>query len=1381
MSLLKRKSIARIGLRTSIEKLADSTKVLLHDYNDSLRDELLANSEYIEEQLRELKSLDVELLAFIDEDDIEKDVVESADFAAKHRVLLAKIKSKTAVTPIIHQTPTVPNQAPKNNFVKLPFLHVQKFGGDPTEWSSFWDVFASAIDKNDELEPVQKFNYLRSYLYGDAARAIDGFKPTNETYFEAVRLLHERFGDKQVIISGHMNKFKELKEVKSMANVKELRNLYDKVESNVRSLESVGISMDTYGTFITPEILKLLPQELRIVVTRKLPGTWDLGLLLQVLKEELNVREKCMFAFAATPTEKKEEVCTPSFQPSRAQRNLATASALYAGARRNERNQSLEKSSTVACYFCNKEHLSRNCNVVTDHRARRDILRQLGRCFVCMRTGHRARDCRSQFGCYNCKGSHHSAICNAYKAHAESPKPTVSNTEEPKAQTTTNIHISSKTSVLLQTARAEISSPDNDAEKAVVRIVFDSGSQKSYVTQKLKNELNLKVVGRERLLIKAFGDERPRMRDCDIVQIAVKTLDGILVYISAYVVPTICSPISNQILALAVDKYPHLRGLQLADFQAGDELSIEKPSEILIGNDMFWLLVEDEIIRGNEANGPVAMKSKLGYIVSGPVDVVSENGTFLSQVMRVETSCVEEREADPLIHEIKKFWEVESERGKFLNETPSIEDQFEADIAFVDGKYQCKMPFKEEHPLLPDNYTVAKSRLNSLLCRLKANPKVAKEYDNVIKDQLEKGIVEKVDLNEPTEVGKVSYLPHKMVIREDKDTTKLRVVFDASAKKDGPSLNECLNAGPALLPMLVDILMRFRLNKVVLLGDIEKAFLNVSIDPSQRNYLRFLWVENIESDEPEIVALRFTSAVFGVICSPYLLNATIRHHLELYQETDPDFVENVRSSLYCDDYVSSFENETEAFEQYEKLKHCFSDAGFNMRKWKSNSKSLIDKIEVNENENVSKENETKTEVSSKCENEADSPKPEKVLGISWNREADKLIFEFEKILENVDEENVTKRTILSTVAKFFDPLGVIAPVILPLKVLFQNVCKEKCDWDTPMNDEIKETFLKIISDLRKTGNIEFERAYLDQEISAESIESIALHGFCDASTIGYGACVYIVYKLKDGRNISSLVAAKTRVAPLEGQTIPRMELLAALLLAKLMNNVRETLKGSVTITETFCWSDSQIVLFWLANTNKTLKTFVQNRVIEIRKLAPPEIWKYCPTKENPADVASRGGTALSIRDSKKWWKGPDFLCYDPENWPNHPNFDNFAENIERVETKPVEPDSVFTAKISVEKEIEVMPALIDISKYSDISKLLRIVAYVKRFVDNLKAKIADKDPFRGDLNTEEIANARNYLIKSEQSCLRDAKYFAELQHNLRLFEDENGLFVKGTL
>ena len=608
------------------------------------------------------------------------------------------------------------------------------------------------------------------------------------------------------------------------------------------------------------------------------------------------------------------------------------------------------------------------------------------------------RDCRSQFGCHSCKGKHHSAICNAYKFQSQSqarrPEPTAPIAEEPKVQTTTNMHISSKSSVLLQTARAEVSSTDVNAEKkAVIRIIFNSGSQKSYVSQKLKNELNLKIIGRERVMIKTFGDDRPKIRVCKVAQIVVKTRDGMQIYISAYVVPTVCSPISNQVLALAVDKYPHLRSLELADFEPGDELSIEKPSEILIGNDMFWLLVENKVIQGNEPNGPVAMKTKLGYVVSGPVDVVSENGSFSSHVMRVEAYSIEEREVDPLFNEVKKFWEVESEGGKLMNETPSIDEQFEADIAFVEGKYQCKMPFKDEHPLITDNYSVAKSRLNSLLYRLRTKPKIAKEYDNIINDPLKKGIVERVDLNEASEVGKVSYLPQKMVIREDKDTTKFRLVFDASAKKDGPSLNECLNACPILLPMLIDILMCFRLNRVVLLSDIESAFLNVSIDPDQRDYIRFLWVDDIESDEPEIVVFRFTKAVFGVICSLYLLNVTIRHHLDLYKETDPDFVEKVRTSLYCDDYVASFESESEAFEQYENLKNCFRDGGFNIRKWKSNCKDLISKIDENEREHFSNENKTnKVEVSETHENEAEIPKPEKVLGISWNRETDKLSF-----------------------------------------------------------------------------------------------------------------------------------------------------------------------------------------------------------------------------------------------------------------------------------------------------------------------------------------------------------------------------------------------------
>ena len=345
-------------------------------------------------------------------------------------------------------------------------------------------------------------------------------------------------------------------------------------------------------------------------------------------------------------------------------------------------------------------------------------------------------------------------------------------------------------------------------------------------------------MGKERLLIKTFGDESAQVKTCDIVQLAVKTVDGMEVDISAYVVPKICSPITKQVLKKAVSQYKHLQGLQLADYEGTGEVSNDKQVDLLIENDMYYLLVEGEIIKGEEMNGPVATKTRLGWVVSGPVKGVGNNENE-SHVFHIEAETLirDDPPVDPILKELSKFWEVESVPNR---EPSSVDKQFQSDIAFVNNSYEVKMPFKEQHPLLPDNFDVAKSRLNSLLKKLRADPKIAKEYNKFFLEQLERGIIEKVDPNERTEVRKVIYLPRKHVIREDKDTTKLKVVFDASAKRDGPSLNDCLYPGPSLLPQLVDILMRFRLKKVVLMSDIEKAFLNVSIDPEQRNFLRFL-------------------------------------------------------------------------------------------------------------------------------------------------------------------------------------------------------------------------------------------------------------------------------------------------------------------------------------------------------------------------------------------------------------------------------------------------------------------------------------------------------------------------------------------------------------
>ena len=202
------------------------------------------------------------------------------------------------------------------------------------------------------------------------------------------------------------------------------------------------------------------------------------------------------------------------------------------------------------------------------------------------------------------------------------------------------------------------------------------------------------------------------------------------------------------------------------------------------------------------------------------------------------------------------------------------------------------------------------------------------------------GIVEEVPAAEDV-IGEVHYLPHHPVIRHDKQTTKVRVVYDASSKVGShPSLNECLHTGPPMLEHIPDILIRFRINKVAITADIEKAFLMVGVGKEDRDALRFMWLKDVHSEQPEVVALRFARVVFGVTASPFLLNATILHHLSNYQERDAEFVQKLLKSLYVDDVTGGGGSDEEAHEFYVKARTRLAEGGFNLRKFMSNSKQL---------------------------------------------------------------------------------------------------------------------------------------------------------------------------------------------------------------------------------------------------------------------------------------------------------------------------------------------------------------------------------------------------------------------------------------------------------
>ena len=191
------------------------------------------------------------------------------------------------------------------------------------------------------------------------------------------------------------------------------------------------------------------------------------------------------------------------------------------------------------------------------------------------------------------------------------------------------------------------------------------------------------------------------------------------------------------------------------------------------------------------------------------------------------------------------------------------------------GEIRLTLPWKEAHAPLPTNYGMAVRRLRGLHRRLRQNPAILQEYDRTIQDQIEKGIVQRVKPHTCESGRKLHYLPHQAVVRQNKETTKVRVVYDASAQSTGPSLSDCLYAGPKFHQRILDILLRFRAHRIPLTGDVEKAFLMISVAEQDRDVLRFLWFNDATQDDPDMIELKFTRVVFGVSSSPFLLNATI--------------------------------------------------------------------------------------------------------------------------------------------------------------------------------------------------------------------------------------------------------------------------------------------------------------------------------------------------------------------------------------------------------------------------------------------------------------------------------------------------------------------------
>ncbi|XP_064474335.1 uncharacterized protein LOC135388617 [Ornithodoros turicata] len=391
----------------------------------------------------------------------------------------------------------------------------------------------------------------------------------------------------------------------------------------------------------------------------------------------------------------------------------------------------------------------------------------------------------------------------------------------------------------------------------------------------------------------------------------------------------------------------------------------------------------------------------------------------------------------------------------------------------VNNRYAVRLTWKHEVNL-EDNYYLAHKRLLHLTKRLQKDTTLLERYDKAIREYSSSGVAEKVKAGQSN--GEfVYYMPHQAAIREDRTTTKIRIVFDASsAETHGTSVNNCLDAGPNLNPDLVSVLLNFTTHKVALVADEKQAFLEILIQEEDRDALRMLWWEHIPytTENNKLETWRMTRVTFGIASSTFLLAATIKAHLQSVKDKYPDTVRMLEKSVYVDDVIIGGSSDEDARKVYLEAGEIFSTADMELRKWTSSSKDLhylhyLKELFASYFEEEGPDRQVR-----------EIGQINVVLGLNWNFEKDEIDISAENSVKDMNEDSLcTKRMVLQRVARIYDPLGMLAPVIVAAKMLLQSLWKTKISWDDHLQKDQQERWLEWCTDVEELQKITMSRCY----------------------------------------------------------------------------------------------------------------------------------------------------------------------------------------------------------------------------------------------------------------------------------------------------------------
>ena len=1149
----------------------------------------------------------------------------------------------------------------------LPQPTITKFKGDPIGYKTFVMAFDARI-RSKATNSADLLYYLNQHLEGEPADLIQGCLHMNpdEGYVEARRLLQKEYGDPFKISTAYLNKILRWAPIRFDDNqgLKRLSIFLTKCTVAMKNISYMRV-LDHAPNM--QAIVSKLPANLQakwrdhVFKKKKRESSLicfaDLAEFVEYASESANDPVFGKEALNKTkedvkPPKVKEppnQVKTPpkssGNQWKYKESSFATSSSGAIKPPFSDGAGSPSNHGNPSCLFCSHAHDLDDCELFSKKtpELKRAFLREKNMCFGCYGTNHLSRNCLNRRKCKHCGKSHPSALhIDGFQLPQKDNNSSVKQGKErPMSNACTNpqetsCHATRHAEAVLHAILPVRVRKKGSTESVITYAFYDNGSGGCFLTENLKQQIGVDGERTELQLGTMHGQSLVTttvVNDLVVTDLEDKNPIEIPRSYTRMEIPVTEQQIPTPEV---VKQWEHLRGVaeRMPEFIPNLEVGL------LIGSNCPAAMEPLEVVPSGD-KGPYAMRLRHGWTLTGPLPVkdspIPDNVTCHRITVR-EVESIKEVVSPQAIQQMFELDFNDHKYGPdeygYSQEDKKFIREVKQGIRHQDGYYVIPLPFREPQLTMPNNRDQALKRANWQRKKMLHDENYRNDYVNFVNEMIARGYARKVPEDRlEANPGKVWYIPHHGIYHPRKPH-KIRVVFDCSAKHKGTSLNDQLLQGPDLTNSLVGVLTRFRQDRVAFMADIEAMFHQVRVPDEQCDFLRFLWWPD-GNLEAAIQEYQMTVHLFGAASSPSCCNFALKQTAE---DTEPQrgslVAETIRRNFYVDDCLRSVKDEQTAIELIQGLHQACTHGGFNLTKFISNSRAVLESVPTEKRSKEAKD----------LDLGHDRLPVERALGVQWCVESD--VFEFRII---VNCKPPTRRGILSVISSVYDPLGFAAPFTLPAKKILQDLCREEIGWDDTVPDQYQIKWAKWLSELPLLEQFKVSRCVIPAEFG--TVMSRQIHVFSDASSIGYGTVAYLRLQDDSNRIHCTFLIGKARLAPIKPVTIPRLELTAATVSIR----VGELLKKEIDGNPEFMYhTDSTTVLRYIANEQQRFHVFVANRVQLIRDHSCLNQWKYVDTKENPADDASRGLDGLALVGGRRWLKGPAFLWKPESEWPHQP-------------------------------------------------------------------------------------------------------------------------------